>query len=341
MKTMVMKNISSERNKRNLGLEIFRMLLCFWVVLFHSINHSNNFILNYIVHKKFHVPCFFFISFYFFSPTIRERNSFKMKLRLVRLFYPYLIWPLIIWCFNNLLYLIIAKNRFGRFLSFKELKLQLITGRMFIFQLWFIFNLLLLSLFFFIISYLRKNILIIFLNLFLVICYVTQHFISYYFLYTKFKDCIAHSIGHLIISFPIAVTAFNLNKINLIKYFEFQRNKSLFLILLIVLLIFFFGAPSTYNGIDKNLFSLFSFYLFYLIPLNKYFGHNFKNFIYLITNFTQGIYCLHVIVKFYLFRLFKLTPTFFSCVYIYLISYILSFFGFKICKGNKMKYLFI
>ena len=338
---MVKKNFATERNKRNLGLEIFRMLLCFWVVLFHSINSSNNFILNFILHKTFHVPSFFFISFYYFFPIVRERNSFKMKLRLVRLFFPYFIWPLIIWSSNNLLYLIIAKNRFGRLLSFKELKIQLITGRLFLIQFWFLFNLIFLSLFFFIISSLRKNILIIFLNLFLLICYVTQYFRSYYFLYTRFKDCIAHSVGHLIVSFPIAVTAFNLNKINLIKYLEIQRYKSLLSLLLIVLIIFIYGEPSTYNGIDKNLFSLFSFYLFYLIPLNKYLGDNCKNFIYIITNYTQGIYCLHIIVKFYLFRLFKQTPTFISCIYIYLISYILSFFGFKICKGNKIKYLFI
>ena len=82
--------------ERNIGLEILRMLLCFWVVLFHSINHSNDFILNYIVKKKFHVPCFFFISFYYFFPIIKDRNSTKMKLRLERLSLPYFIWPVFI-----------------------------------------------------------------------------------------------------------------------------------------------------------------------------------------------------------------------------------------------------
>ena len=172
---MIQEN-KSKSTERNIGLEILRMILCFWVLLFHCIHHSNNFILNIILQKKFHVPCFFFLSFYYFFPIIKDRNSNKMKLKLERLFIPYLIWPLFIWCFNNLLYLTIEKNRFGRMISFKELKLQIITGRMFFIQLWFIFNLLILSIFFFIISFLYGYIFMLILNLVSIICYLIQHF---------------------------------------------------------------------------------------------------------------------------------------------------------------------
>ena len=275
----MIKGLVSKKIERNIGLEIFRALLSFWVVLFHCINFSKSFILNYFLHKKFHVPCFFFISFYYLFPIIRDRNSYKMKRRLERLFIPYIIWPVFIWSINNLLYLFIGNNRYGRILSFKELKLQLITGRMFFIQLWFVFNLLFLSIVFFIVSFLNEYIFLIFVNLIFILCYLIQYSTSNYF-FSQFKDCISHSVGHFIISFPLAVSAFDLNKFKLIQYFDINRYKFLLFSLLVIGFLFIKGAPNTYYGIDKNLFSLFTFYWFYLIPLNEYLNQNFKNIIY-------------------------------------------------------------
>ena len=257
----MIQKTSSRTIERNIGLEILRMILCFWVLLFHSIRNSKNLILNFILKKKFHVPCFFFISFYYFFPIIKNRNSNKMRSRLERLFIPFLIWPLIIWCFNNILFLIIKKNRFRRILSFYELYIQLITGRKFFIQLWFLFNIIFISIFFFIISFINIWILIITLNIFSIICYLIQENEKSYIFYSRFNDCIAHSVGHLIISFPIAITAFSSNKINLIYYFANLKNKLIFFIIfLIILLLLIKGNANTYSGIDKNLFSLFIFY---------------------------------------------------------------------------------
>ena len=136
-----------------------------------------------------------------------------MKIRLIRLFVPYLIWPMFKWCFNNLLFFIFGKNRFGRMLSYKELELQIITGRKFFIQLWFIFNLLFFSIFFFICSFLPKYIFFIAIMFVAIICYLNQYF-SYNYFYLHFKDSIAYSVGHFVISFPIAATAFFLNRIN-------------------------------------------------------------------------------------------------------------------------------
>ena len=93
------------QNNKNYGLEILRMILCFWVVLFHCLKKTdNNIILNF-KRKMFHVPSFFFISFYFIFPIIRRKNTNKMILRLERLLIPYLFWPLITFAVNNLLFL--------------------------------------------------------------------------------------------------------------------------------------------------------------------------------------------------------------------------------------------
>ena len=144
------------KNKNN-GLELLRMFLCFWVVLFHSLRISDsNLILNF-KKKMFHVPSFFFISFYFLFPIIQNRNIDRMALRLERLLIPYIFWPLITWCMSNLFFLIFKKSRFDRLLTLYELLKQLIIGRKFYGQFWFLFNLLFFTIIFFILSILLEE----------------------------------------------------------------------------------------------------------------------------------------------------------------------------------------
>lgn len=337
--------IKSKISQRNLGLEVLRMILCFWVLVFHCKNKAYNKTLNYIVKKKFHVPCFFFISFFYFFPIIKERNSLKMKLRLERLFIPYILWPTIIWFINNIEYLVINTNRFGRFLQLIELQNQLITGRFFLIPFWFIFHLLFLSIFFYIISCLNQYVFLIFINIIGIIFYFVQYFRINYSFYEKYKDCIAFSVGHFISSYPIAVTALTFNKSNLIQYMEKMKfkYKSLFIYscILIISFLFIYGTINTYDGIDKNLFSIFAFLFFYLLPLKKYLNKHFEQIIYLMTRYTQGIYCQHTIIKHYFSKALNYRLNFFSCVYLYIICYFLSFIGAKIFGNNKIKYLFI
>ena len=326
------ESIKSKKNERNLGVQIFRTILCFWVVLFHCLKNVNSIILKYIKTRKFHVPSFFFISFFYFYPIIKERNSAKMKSRLERLF---------IWFINNFFYLILKKSLYEKVFSFKELYVQLITGRKFFTQMWFLFNLIILSLFFFILSFLAENIFIIIINLIGIICYIFQHNRFIYNSLANYRDSITYSIGHLVASFPIAVTALTFNKINIFKYLEYYRYRVLLTVIAILPFLFINGFPNTYEGIDKNLFSLLAFLLFYLLPLNKYLNKSLKSIIYIITNYTNGIYCLHIIIKNFIKREFKCSFSLFDTFIIYITCYIISFLGTKIFINNKIKYLFI
>ena len=257
----MLENEKSKIKERNIGLEILRVLLCFWVLLFHFLHKSNNKILNTLLIKKFHVPCFFFISFFYFFPIVADKNIYKMKLRLERLFIPFILWPSFIWSFNNIIYLTFNKNRIGRLLSIEELTLQILTGRKFMIQLWFLFHLLFLSIIFFILSYLYHVLFFLSINLIATLFYVFQYF-RYNYFYNNYKDCIAHSLGHFISSFPIAVTAFNLYKIKFIRYLEIKKNIFSIIIFLILLLIFVYGRANTYDGIDKNIFASVAFSVF-------------------------------------------------------------------------------
>ena len=82
---------------RNLGIESLRVISCFWVVLYHCMSNNNSNITNFIKSKKYHVPSFFFISFYYLYPIVCLRNVEKMKYRLKRLLIPYTFWIFIFW----------------------------------------------------------------------------------------------------------------------------------------------------------------------------------------------------------------------------------------------------
>ena len=173
------------------------------------------------------------------------------------------------------------------------------------------------------------------------VCYFIQYFKCDYFYFNEYKDSITHSIGHFISSFPIAISAFICNSINIIKITEYYGYIHLSLIFIILITIFLVGSTNTYNGIEKNIFAIFAFLGFYLFPLNKYLNNKIKNIIIKLTSYTNGIYCLHIIIKFYFFKCFKMSITILSCLEVYIICYIISCFGEKIFRKNKFKNLFI
>lgn len=85
---------------KNLGIEILRMILAFWIVLVHCYNSSNK--QGKIIYKKnFHAPTFMFLSFYYFFLLLSSKNINKIINRYERLFIPYIIWPLILFIINN------------------------------------------------------------------------------------------------------------------------------------------------------------------------------------------------------------------------------------------------
>ena len=141
----------------NLGIQLLKMFLCFWVVITHTYIKISNKLLYKLVRRKFHVPTFFLISFFFCSKNILERNIQKAKLRFKRLLIPYILLPLIIWIVNNLLFIFYKFNRFGKILSIKELISQYIIGRIFHGIFWYQFNLIFITLIYYIISFLFKK----------------------------------------------------------------------------------------------------------------------------------------------------------------------------------------
>ena len=276
-------------NNKNYGLELLRMILCFWVVLFHCIRKINNNIILNFKRKMFHVPSFFFISFFFLFPVLKRRNASKMIVRLQRLSISYFFWPLITWCFNNILFFNYKKSRFHRFLTLYELLEQWIIGRKFFVQFWFLFNLLFFTIIFFILSISFETKLFLKISEVLaILSYILQYSKYNYIYFDRFKDCISHSIGHFVESFPIAITAFILYFNDILNKFSPHKYTVIFYCILgnffilkygIFSSIEIYGRTYNYNGLDKNIFSLFSFVGFYLIPFDFFHSKKLKTFI--------------------------------------------------------------
>ena len=168
--------------QRNLGIEILRVFLCFRIIILHYYSGKTKYILfEFMIlklkSKRTQVSCFFFISFYFLYSTISKRNTQKMKLRLERLIIPFIIYPVVVWILNNLMYLVIKFNRFNRLLTLNELILNLLTGKGIfgIGVLWFHFNLIIFSIFFFLTSSLLKNNFLIVFQILASLSYIIQY----------------------------------------------------------------------------------------------------------------------------------------------------------------------
>ena len=64
---MITKNkIVLNKKNINLGIEILRVIFCFWVLCSHCLELKKiDYIIRYIfISKYFHVPCFSFMSFF-------------------------------------------------------------------------------------------------------------------------------------------------------------------------------------------------------------------------------------------------------------------------------------
>ena len=331
--------------KRNLGIQVLRMFLCFRIVLLHYYSSKNIFIKK-LKKRRFQVPCFFFISFYFLYPTISQKNKNKFILRLERLLVPYIIHPIINWIINKLMFLIIKFNRYNGFLKLKDLTTQIIVGRGIygIAVLWFHFNLLIFTIFFFIFSFILSNHFLNFFQIFALASYTLQYSGINYRFFKQYTENIWMSIGNLIETFPIAIFAFYFSSIQSNKILLNNRKKCLLFSFLFLYLLSKFDIYAEIKGFSspgiKQIFiSLFLFIFFSLIPF-EIFNSKVLLFIEQLTKYTQGIYCLHFLFQYYLRLKFEKRGSFFGCILLYIISYLVSFIGFSVFSGTKLKFLF-
>ena len=83
------------------------MILSFLILQYHCLNQKKikSKVIKRLVNAiGFYVPTFFVISYYFSFKIINSRNIIKMKSRLKILFIPYIIWPIIFFIINKIIF---------------------------------------------------------------------------------------------------------------------------------------------------------------------------------------------------------------------------------------------
>lgn len=334
-----------KNSELNIGIRVLRVFLSFMVVMDHIYNKKQLKKYYYILY--YHIPTFFLISFYFTHKTFISFNIKKIKLRLERLLIPYFSWCFISWIIKNFYFYVLNKDVRH---SFKDFIINLINGHIFNVVLWFQNILILQTIIFIIIIYLfRLNYILVF-QILLIISYLLQYSgVNHKFFKKNFSTHSRSTYGRFVETIPHSITGFFLASIDIMKLIK-KKKLNIFLISIIILVTIskyeIFGEPKSfkYGGIRLNIAAFCIFIIFSLLP-SKIFKINLSNkFIMQITKYTGGIYFTHYLIgKGYLCRsiYYVKKGTFLGCIFIYLISYIVSLIGNKILGKTKFKHLFI
>ena len=337
-------SVNNKRDRVNLGIEVLRMILCFWVLTFHCA--GNKYKKNYKILKTFyHVPTFMIISFYLSNKLFSFPNIIKIKQRIARLLFPYLLIPiiqlLILILFFN--YKITVKLFVNKILI--DLLLQYITGYRTYVHLWFIQILIFLTFFFLIIIFIFKKKFFFIIQFIQITAYFFQYNEMNYNIFNRYKPHL-RATSHIIEMTPIAISGIILAKIEILKNLTNHRIKVIFFCFMILFLLYnynifgdFKGFP--YSGIKNNIAGVCLFISFSLIPFENIKKILFFKIIRQLSSYTGGIYYFHGIIRLFIQRLSFITyKFFFNCFIIYIVSYIICVVGTKIFNKSIFKYLF-
>ena len=225
--------------------------------------------------------------------------------------------------------------------------MQFIIGRPYQYVLWYQFNLIFITIFFIIISFIFQRNFLFILEVLGLISYILQYSSFNYLYFHKYSFYIFCSVGLIIELIPIAVTGLFLSSIQIISLFQENSIKAIIISILSLFIvkkydIFNNILGNMYQGLLVNVCAILLFIIFSQISFNYIKSRKIIIFIMQITKYTGGIYYIHGIIGFYLKYIILLikNKTIVGCLIIYLICYLICFLGIRIFKSNKFRYLF-
>ena len=342
------KEATKNAKSFNYGLAILKSILAFLVVRHHTFqpNTTKNKIILFITKERFfHVPSFFILSFFFMSNNLLSLNPKVIINRLMRLLIPYIGWPIIILKINHLFKVKYHRNFPD---TYSYLKIQYLWGIGIISPLWFIWSLIVMTFIFIIVIFIfRKHALFIF-QLILILTYVGQYSgYTHKAIFMKYPNYNKTTVGYTFISIPYAVTGFTLAYFKIIDLLQKYKIKTFILSILIYNVIadyniFIDLTRIAYQGIDLNIKSVCVIFIFSLFPSENIKNKYLEKFLKLITNYTGGVYYIHIPIKEYSSYYIDSIKhrTFSGVIILYLICYFICFVGMLIFGKTPIKYFF-
>ena len=338
--------LDKKKNKINNGIQILRMILSYIILQFHcyNIHQTKNKILIFSFKAIFfYVPIFFIISYYFSYKIINSKNITQINLRFQRILIPYIIIPIIFFLFHIIAYHLFKDHK----ISYKDLFIQLLTGKRINDVFWFQCNLILTFIFVTIIRILIKSSNFLFITQIIGIIGsiyhafdLKYHFFNMYMIETR---TLFHDFPKLLFYTSIGMTLASIFDINV----KVHRKKIIFFAIynlyIIKDFIILINEPYFYlRCFIVGLGSTSIFLIFSMIPLDDIENRTFNLIIKQITSYTGGIYYFHYKFKDILkdkLNIIK-NQTLFGCFVNYILCYIFCFFGIKVFGKTKLKYLF-
>ena len=332
----------------NYGLSILKVILSFVVVTVHNFDKktsNNKYIIFITKNRLLHVPSFFIMSFYFMCKHLLSLD-FKMLLkRLIRLLIPYIIWPIFFWKLNQYLNRNYKKKLPA---TIEDLKQQLLLSNKYMHPLWFNFDLIVITILFYVIIFIfRKHSLFIF-QLLLLLSYVIQYS-KYNFNNFFQKNPYYAVLSYKLIpeSIPFTVSGYTLGYYKFLDIIKKHKIKAFVLSYLTYNIIadynIFIPIKNViYTGVKLNIQSICLIFIFSLFPSYLVKNNIIKKFLIFITNYTGGIYYLHVPMRMYLndYSYDIRKGNFLGMIKTYIIIYFICFIGMLILGKTPLKYLF-
>lgn len=275
------------------------------------------------------VPVFVFVSFYLNYKMFILLDSKKLKKRLNRIAYPLVMWGVIYWLIMNGLVAVFGGTKLG----LKDLALQVTLGHVAYLcpQMWFQFNLLVITVVVFLICYLFKNnkIHILVVAALLMIC--AQYMEINELLWKKFSYEVSFPLGRIMEVFPVAVEGLIFAQNRLQVKMKYERGFWMTISLILEGCVYweaFTKSPGFgYGGIVYivHSFSVFVFINMVNVNLIPDIG---KRIIRSLAKYSFGVYCVHMLVG----RCFNevlsftnvLINSFVKCVIIYIVCFFIS-----------------
>jgi hypothetical protein len=246
------KTYISLNKKYNYGLGLLKIYLALTVVISHcgkreTIKNKYIFFI-FAKRRRIHVPSFFIMAFYFMHNNSVTKNFRKLLIRLERLIIPYLGWPIIIFFLNNGLFQRIFN--FYKKYSIKDLQNQLLWGNIFIIQFWFQWDLIMLTIIYFIIIFILKKNYLFFLQLLAIFAYFLQYSGYNLKFYKILRDEYRECLGRIAEVFPFTVTGLYLASLNIYDVLSLHRIKALIFSSLIFCFLEIYSVFSQIKGIS-------------------------------------------------------------------------------------------
>ena len=335
----------NEKQKFNVFFALLRIYISFLVVNAHCFIppkslYKNIFKLK-LLKSSIHVPIFYIMSFYFCSKFFATKNIAKIKLRFERITIPYFIWPIAFFLINNYLLNYISK------ISLYDLFLQLLYGHRYNTVFWFQYDLILVTFIFSISSLLFYKFSIFFLINLEIISFYFQYSKNNYILFSNLPYYKRYTLGRLAEIIPYCVSGYIFGYLK-VSIFS-KKLRFFYLYFIFILLLFFikcnvfaYVQGFNYQGFKLYAISLSIFIIFLLFPSEIITNNTFIKFMKFLSNYTSGVYYLHICVYKYFAKYNSLirNKTLYGSMIIYLICYLISILGILFFGKTKLKHLF-